>query len=73
MNIAQSALTAKQRPGVRLRACRRCGGDAFPDLVDGGWRCLQCARPLAEDGGVYTMPEVHLADDDQHAVRSQAA
>ena len=29
----------------RLKACARCGGDAYLDLRDDPeWRCLQCAR-----------------------------
>jgi hypothetical protein len=73
MNKAHDNTFTKHRPGFLLRACRRCGGDAFPDLADGGWRCLQCARPLAEDGSVYTVAEVTLADDDEPTVRRRAA
>ena len=33
----------------RLRACQRCGGDAYLDLMDDPeWRCLQCARLVPE-------------------------
>ncbi len=33
----------------RFRACQRCGGDAYLDPTDEPeWRCLQCARPVAE-------------------------
>ncbi len=29
----------------RMRACRRCGGDAYLDVSDDHeWRCLQCGR-----------------------------
>ena len=29
----------------RLKACARCGGDAYLDLRDDPeWRCLQCGR-----------------------------
>jgi len=73
MNVAPNDIFTKQRPGVRLRACGRCGGDAFPDLADGGWLCLQCARPLAGDGSVSTMPQLELTDDEEHTVRSRAA
>ncbi len=31
----------------RLRACQRCNGDAYLDLMDEPeWRCLQCARSV---------------------------
>jgi len=36
-----------KRPGLafRVRACLRCGGDAyFDNSEDAEWRCLQCGR-----------------------------
>ncbi len=31
----------------RFRACVRCGGDAYLDLIDEPeWRCLQCGRTI---------------------------
>ena len=36
-----------KRPGLafRVRACLRCGGDAyFESSEDAEWRCLQCGR-----------------------------
>jgi len=48
------AASTQQRPGFKLGACRRCGGDAFFDPADAGeWRCLQCARPLSTEAGDY--------------------
>ena len=33
----------------RLKACARCGGDAYLDLRDDPeWRCLQCGRLVSE-------------------------
>jgi tRNA(Ile2) C34 agmatinyltransferase TiaS len=32
----------------RMRACQRCGGDAYLDKGDDNeWRCLQCGRSLS--------------------------
>jgi hypothetical protein len=43
---------AANRRAFRLRACARCGGDAYVDLTDGAeWRCLQCGRPVPEEAG----------------------
>jgi len=40
------------RAGVtfRLRACGRCGGDAYADPREENpeWRCMLCARPVPE-------------------------
>lgn len=34
-----------KRGGYLLKACHRCGGDAYLDLTDGPeWRCIQCGR-----------------------------
>jgi hypothetical protein len=47
---------------LRLRACRRCGGDAYLDTLDRDleWRCLQCARVVldaAEPGAADRQPK----------------
>jgi hypothetical protein len=42
-------MTTQRGSTFRLGACQRCGGDAYLDLTDEPeWRCLQCARPVAE-------------------------
>ena len=42
-------MTTQTDRGIRLRACQRCGGDAYLDLMDEPeWRCLQCARLVPE-------------------------
>lgn len=42
-------MASQTRQSFRFRACQRCCGDAYLDLMDGPeWRCLQCARPVAE-------------------------
>lgn len=41
----------KRKPtSLRLRACRRCGGDAYLETIEGTpeWRCLQCARLVSD-------------------------
>jgi hypothetical protein len=45
----------KRRPGASLwmRACRRCGGAAYLDLLDEPeWRCLQCGRSVRPETSV---------------------
>ncbi len=38
-------MTTQTRPIFRLRACQRCGGDAYLTIGDEPeWHCLQCAR-----------------------------
>ena len=32
--------------GFKHAACEKCGGDAFLDLSDSEWRCLQCGKFL---------------------------
>ena len=40
-------MASTREASYRLRACTRCGGDAFLDTSDEPeWRCLQCARPV---------------------------
>jgi hypothetical protein len=34
------------RRGFKHGACGKCGGDAFLDLGDSEWRCLQCGKSL---------------------------
>lgn len=42
-------MASRTQQGIRYRACRRCGGDAYVDLIDEPeWRCLQCARSVPE-------------------------
>ena len=42
-------MTSRTRQSIQFRACQRCGGDAYLDLIDEPeWRCLQCARPVPE-------------------------
>ena len=36
----------KNLRAFRLRACERCGGDAYVDGLDDEWQCLQCSRPV---------------------------
>ena len=54
MSKFRNPAAPSRRPRFRLAACRRCGGDAFLDLTDGGeWRCLQCGRMVADQLGGY--------------------
>jgi len=40
-------MATRREQRIRFRACPRCGGDAYLDVLDGPeWRCLQCARLL---------------------------
>ena len=58
MNKLANTVSAPPRPRFRLAACRRCGGDGLLDPSDGGeWRCLQCARPLADQPSIYQHPD----------------
>ena len=42
-------MASRTQQGIRFRACQRCGGDAYVDLIDEPeWRCLQCARSVPE-------------------------
>ena len=42
-------MASRTRQSIRFRACQRCGGDAYVDLIDEPeWRCLQCARSVPE-------------------------
>ena len=42
-------MASRTQQGIRFRACQRCGGDAYVDLIDEPeWRCLQCARSVRE-------------------------
>ena len=42
-------MASRTRQSIRFRACQRCGGDAYVDLIDElEWRCLQCARSVPE-------------------------
>ena len=42
-------MTTKTDHSIRFRACQRCGGDAYLDLMDEPeWHCLQCARAIPE-------------------------
>jgi hypothetical protein len=44
----------KPSPRFKLAGCRRCGGDAFLDLLDEAeWRCLQCGRAVPAETGTY--------------------
>ncbi|MFQ5880827.1 MAG: hypothetical protein ACE5IZ_11740, partial [Dehalococcoidia bacterium] len=38
-------MSTRTTPTFRLRACQRCGGDAYLNVTDEPeWRCLQCGR-----------------------------
>ena len=43
-------MMTRKPTSLRLRACRRCGGDAYLETLDrvAEWRCLQCARLVSE-------------------------
>ena len=42
-------MTTQTRQGIRFRACQRCGGEAYLDLMDEPeWHCLQCARAIPD-------------------------
>lgn len=40
----------RKASSLRLRACSRCGGDAYLDTIElvPEWRCLQCARVVSD-------------------------
>jgi hypothetical protein len=46
-------MTTQTGKSFRLRACTRCGGDAYlgiPDVLDDPeWRCFQCGRMVPVD------------------------
>jgi len=49
------------RRAFRLGACATCGGDAYLDLTDTPeWRCLQCARPVADELAPAQLPPADL-------------
>jgi ribosomal protein L37AE/L43A len=53
-----------KRPGqnLRLRACLRCGGDAYlEDLDEGDWRCLQCGRTVPPPAPVVLAAAARVA------------
>jgi hypothetical protein len=35
-----------KRTGLIMHACQRCGGAAYREEEEDGWRCLQCARTV---------------------------
>lgn len=44
-------MSGRSRRKIRIRACQRCGGDAFATLdVEETWACLQCGRFVAAEG-----------------------
>ena len=49
------AMATQTMRSFRLKACARCGGDAYLDLRDDPeWRCLQCGRlVLAEVAPIW--------------------
>ena len=50
-------MTTQTRQGIRFRACQRCGGDAYLDLMDEPeWHCLQCARAIPEQAPALLAP-----------------
>lgn len=54
----------KKRDGhsFRMRACQRCGGDAYKDRrEDNEWRCLQCGRTVAVLPEAAVRHAVHAA------------
>ena len=52
-------MATQRDTNFRLRACERCGGDAYLDMADDPeWRCLQCARPVPQ---MTTVPRTPLA------------
>lgn len=41
-------MNTRDARSFRMRACQRCGGDAFRDRSEENeWRCLQCGRLVA--------------------------
>ncbi len=50
-------MATRTQQGIRFRACQRCGGDAYVDLIDEPeWRCLQCARSVPEHAMAQLAP-----------------
>lgn len=44
------AMATQTMRSFRLKACARCGGDAYLDLRDDPeWRCLQCGRVVSTE------------------------
>lgn len=43
-------MLTRKPTSLRLRACRRCGGDAYLETLDrvAEWRCLQCSRLVSD-------------------------
>lgn len=57
----QASVTGTSK--FRLRACSRCGGDAYFDAVDEReWRCLQCARPVSAQSAAVRSRSVLVHD-----------
>jgi PHP family Zn ribbon phosphoesterase len=46
----------RDRQAFRMRACQRCGGDAYLEKSDEPeWRCLQCGRTVPVPAVVYDL------------------
>jgi len=46
--------TRQRARGFKHGACLKCGGDAYLDLGDSEWRCLQCGKLLMSYSSVQS-------------------
>ena len=63
--------------GFKHGACQKCGGDAFLDLSDSEWRCLQCGKSLMSYSSIQSeawsgmVHSVHRKADAEREMTSQ--